>query len=175
MNENKIFATKRLLLLPLSIPNLKLCRKGRAVLEKKLGLNITAEQFDSTIGSAFSGPLEEMILKTESDPENYLWYTNWEIIHKKDNIIIGGAAFYGPPVRSKCAEIAYTIRNDYQACGFASEAVQKMILWAFENGAVEVYAETEKENIPSIKVCLKCGMNLKEEREETFLFSVCRE
>lgn len=174
MNGNKFFNTKRLLLLPLSVSNLKLCREGRAFLEKKLNLNITAVQFDRTLGNAFSGPLEEMILKIEGDPDNYLWHTNWEIIHKKDNIIIGGAAFYGPPDKSQCVEIAYTIRNDYQSCGYASEAVQKMISWAFENGAARVYAETEKENIPSIKVCLKCGMSLKEKREATFLFLICR-
>lgn len=56
------------------------------------------------------------------------------------------------------AEIGYGIAEDYQGCGYATEAVSALVDWAFKQpGTMCVMAETEEANIASQKVLNKAG------------------
>lgn len=172
--ENKeIFnlATERLLLIPLTLRHLYLCRTGRRNMEISLGLKAASsgeDLHDPTIREA----LECMISAVESDLENEKWLTNWEIIKKNENIIIGGMAFYGPPDKNGICEIAYVIQEAYRNSGYGSEAVKALIEWAFKNGAKSVKAEVSKNNIPSEKLLKNIGFNKFQESPDSYFYVI---
>ena len=103
--------------------------------------------------------LKNMISLVEKNIEFKKWFTNWEFVLKEKNRIIGGGAFYGSPSKENnfCPEIAYIIQEEFRNCGYGTEAVKAMTIWAFENGAKEVIALIEDFNISSQKLIKKCG------------------
>lgn len=149
-------STSRLRIIPLTLPLLKLCRQGRSSMEKELGL-IPTEPIGMSpeVAEKLSLALEEMISSVSSDPKNFYWYTNWEIVYS--NRIIGGVAFYGKPDNG-VVEVGYAIQPEFQNHGFCREALKALYDWAFKNGAHRIEACVELQNLPSSKVCLSLGM-----------------
>ncbi|EKE11306.1 MAG: hypothetical protein ACD_15C00108G0001 [uncultured bacterium] len=63
-------------------------------------------------------------------------------------------------------EISYELHPDFWGKGYGTEVVRKGIEHAFDNlGLSELYAETQKKNIQSIKLLKKSGMELDSEVE----------
>ncbi len=80
----------------------------------------------------------------------------WLVLKQDSSSIIGCFAFR--PARTGY-EIGYVIGPDYWGKGFGTELVKKMILVGFEDPAVErVWAYCDTENLASIKLLEKCGM-----------------
>lgn len=106
-----------------------------------------------------NGPEVIVYLKMlEEDPELLSW-GHWLIKDKTDGRVIGDAGFKGKPNAKKEIEIGYGLLESYRNKGFATEAVMGLVHWAFETGEVEkVLAETEMDNIGSIRVLEKAGM-----------------
>jgi RimJ/RimL family protein N-acetyltransferase len=60
-------------------------------------------------------------------------------------------------------KVGYTIAPDFQGRGYASEAIDALVDYAFDTlGADVVRAYASAENIPSIRVAEKVGMQLME-------------
>lgn len=104
----------------------------------------------------------------ESNPDA-LEYGMWYIIlvdgEKRE--AIGNIGFKGMPDESNTIETGYSIVENHQRKGYASEAVAGLMGWAFSQPKVEVViAETLTEGFPSQKVLKKNGFTFVGEGSE---------
>ena len=112
---------------------------------------ITAQSVD-VMKAAYS----EMLDGGLSHPEQWEWYAIW-MIEWKNGTHIGELCFKGLSEEG-IAEIGYGIAEDYQGCGYATEAVSALVDWALKQPGVScVTAETEESNIASQRVLQKSG------------------
>lgn len=92
--------------------------------------------------------------------ESLLGWGMWIMVLKGTNLVIGGCGFIGNPDKSGSVEIGYSIAPEYRRKGLTIEACKTLIDWAFCHDEVKfVKAQCEKENIASIKLLEKLGMN----------------
>jgi [ribosomal protein S5]-alanine N-acetyltransferase len=89
--------------------------------------------------------------------------TDWHgyfFIHPKDSILVGNGGFKGKPDESGTVEIGYEIASEHWNRGFATEAVQGLLAYAFAHEDVRaVIAHTLAEINASNAVLKKVGMN----------------
>jgi ribosomal-protein-alanine N-acetyltransferase len=83
-----------------------------------------------------------------------LWCATYYVLRQTDRMIIGGCGFKDDPVNGK-VEIGYAISPDCRGQGAATEAVRQLIQRAFAQGAVQVWAEINPDNIGSLRVVQK--------------------
>lgn len=99
---------------------------------------------------------KEMLDGSLTHPNEWEWYAIW-MIELKDGTHIGELCFKGI-TEDGSAEIGYGISEEYQGFGYATEAVTAAVSWAFEQNKINcVTAETDKDNIASIRVLQKSG------------------
>lgn len=98
--------------------------------------------------------------KLKADPEHagyFVWYV--VLAEESSRKLIGLVAFKGPPDESGTIEAGYSVLENYQKQGMATEATRAIMQWAFRNPAVRlITAETFPELQASIKVMERCGM-----------------
>ena len=154
--------TKRLRLVALDLENLRLELEEPEKMERNLGLRTGHAVLEGELREAVEKMLERVVV----DQANYLWNTDWKIVLKEENRIIGGLCFKGPPNESHEAEIGYGIYPEYQRKGYMTEALQEIARWTFQHPQiVAILAETEKSNIPSQRVLEKIGFTKGRETE----------
>ena len=164
-----ILETKKLKLIPLNVHNLRYSIEDRRKMERNLGVKITDTELEEPVKKAMRTSLK-MVLENKKD---YLWFTSWEIVLKKENRIIGGLCFKGCPDEKGRVEIAYGMQDEYRCKGYMTEAVKELINWAFtQEKVLSVIAETEKDNLPSHRVLEKIGMEKYEENEKMFWWRI---
>ena len=101
----------------------------------------------------------EMLNGCLTHSNQWEWYAIW-MIELKDGTHIGELCFKGID-ESGTTEIGYGIGENYQGCGYATEAVTAVSSWALEQEAISnVVAEVEQDNIASIRVLEKSGFAL---------------
>ena len=150
-----ILETERLKLIPLDAQNLRWSIKDRQKMERNLGVKITDVKLEEPVKTAMRTSLRKVL----ENKKDYLWFTNQEIVLKKENRIIGGLCFKGCPDEKGRVEIGYGMQDKYRCKGYATEAVKESINWAFSfNNVTEIIVETEKDNLPSHRVLEKIGM-----------------
>ncbi|UGB30173.1 GNAT family N-acetyltransferase [Metabacillus sp. B2-18] len=89
----------------------------------------------------------------------------WLVFRKDDEQLIGDIGFKGKP-ENGIVEVGYGILKEVQGKGYAAEAVEALLNWAFKSGEVQkVIAECLKTNTASIKVLEKLSMTKVEEDE----------
>ena len=89
-------------------------------------------------------------------PEDWGWYALWLIV-RKDGSHIGNLSFKGVP-EDGVVELGYGIAEEFRGFGYATEAVETILAWAFDQpGVTAVAAETEPDNAASRRVLEKCG------------------
>ena len=161
--------TEKLKLIPLNVHNLRYLIEDRRKMERNLGVKITDTELEKPVKKAMRTSLQKVI----ENKEDYLWYTNWVIVLKKENRIIGGLCFKGIPDEKGKVEIGYGMQDEYKCKGYMTEAVKELINWAFSfNHVTEVIAETGKDNLPSHRVLEKAGMQKYEENEKMFWWRI---
>ena len=113
----------------------------------------------------------EMLDGCLAHPDQWEWYAIW-MIALMDGTHIGELCFKGLSEKG-IAEIGYGIADDYQGCGYATEAVAALTDWAFKQpGVTCIMAETEASNTASQRVLEKIGfMPTGETGEEGPLFA----
>jgi len=157
--------TDRLRILPLELKQFKLLLTGMDEMEKELGLICSGEVMDEHTKKAMEGLYQDAL----KNNENYIWYTNWQIVLKSENISIGSACFMRCPNESGEVEVGYGINAKYQNNGYMTEALKSMCNWALNQpNVVCVIAETEKGNIPSHRTLQKTGMKMYKETDDGF-------
>ena len=164
-----ILETKKLKLIPLDDYNLRLLVEDRQKMERNLGVKINDTELEESEIISLRTSLQKVI----ENKEDYLWYTNWVIVLKKENKIIEGLCFKGCPDEKGRVEIGYGMQDEYRCKGYATEAVKELINWTFNFKIVtEIIAETEKDNLPSHRVLEKIGMEKYEEKEKMFWWRI---
>ncbi len=112
---------------------------------------ITA-QSDENLQAAYS----EMLSGSLAHQEQWNWYAIW-MIELEDGTHVGELCFKGLN-ENGVAEIGYGIAECCQNQGFATEAVQAVVDWAFRDPDVmAIEAEADPNNIASQRVLEKCG------------------
>jgi [ribosomal protein S5]-alanine N-acetyltransferase len=125
---------------------------------------------DAEIGAGWPPPLveargmESIKQSLIADPMVGGW-TTWYWVLRQRRILIGMSGFKTRPQHGS-VEIGYTVLEQFQRRGLASEAIAAMTQWAFANGAETVFAETLPELIGSQRVLTKNGFSLVEESSE---------
>lgn len=100
----------------------------------------------------------EHLAALQKDPSLLGWGA-WFVIRKKTGEVIGDVGFKGEPDVKGIVEIGYGIVPPAQGKGFATEAVQAVIQWAFSSPAVkQIVAECHADNLASIRVLEKLHM-----------------
>ena len=99
--------------------------------------------------------------KLTQDPAASGWW-GWYILLKSTSsdkdILIGSAGFLGRPSPEGALVLGYSILDDYQRNGYATEACKALIQWAFHHQAVQCIAAETFPTLPlSIRVLEKCG------------------
>ncbi len=150
----EILETPRLKLLPFTLELKKVTLSQRARLAEMLGIVIP----DAWPGADMSEALPHFIEAMEQDPTGLVW--DGIILHKADQIAIGGIGFHGPPDEAGSVEIGYNIIPAYEGQGYATEMARRVIDWAFQTPGIGVItAECRDDNIGSIRVLEKVGMH----------------
>ena len=93
-------------------------------------------------------------------PESY-----WVVRQKETHEFIGFVCItkYHDQIHN---EVSYELDPKFWGNGYGTEVIEKVIEYGFENlGLEEIYAETQKKNIASIKLLEKIGMHYQSEIE----------
>lgn len=163
--------SKHIELIPLNADELRLATDNYAELQRHLGLNAISEALDEDMEYAMSVRLKRVL----QDPEHMLWLTNWAIIHRVDQCIIGFIILKGYPNETGEVPLGYVIDEKYRRKGFATEAIQMINKWIFSHAqAVYVVADTEKDNIASHKVLERLGAENYQETEDLIWWRIPR-
>jgi RimJ/RimL family protein N-acetyltransferase len=97
---------------------------------------------------------------TPGDP----WIFGFSMVQRASDTVIGDCGFKGPPDTEGCVEIAYGLAAEYRGCGYATEAAQALVAFAFNHDAVRlVRAHTLPVNNASTRVLSKCGFHYRGE------------
>jgi [ribosomal protein S5]-alanine N-acetyltransferase len=100
----------------------------------------------------------------------YTWYAMTRDAPDQHGVVIGAAGFLGPPNDSGDVEIGYSIVPAWRGKGLASEIVNNLVAFAFEDARVQrVFARTTVYNQPSCRVLEHAGfrsMGLSEENDD---------
>jgi len=160
-------STKRLTLIPLNAKYLELLINDEKTLEIELSVSSNEVFLDEELRHA----LKFRLLKVLEDEENYIWYTNWVIVSKEKNCIVGGIMLKGLPNEQGEVVIGYYTFPQYQGIGYMTETVGMMKHWLLRQSNVKyVIADTDKNNIASHKVLQKAGATLYSESEELYFW-----
>ena len=118
------------------------------------------ERMEATIAAETDADMKaaytEMLQGCLQHPAQWDWYAMWAI-ERRDGTPVGDLCFKGLDANG-IAEIGYGIAEAYQGRGYATEAVEAALLWAFRQpGVTAVEAETAPNNRASQRVLAKCG------------------
>jgi len=151
------FETKRIRAVALNKYGMYVFINNLIALEKILGLAHSNMQLESHVKNAMEISYDKML----ENEENSIWFTNWIIILKKENKIIGGIGFKNTPNNNGEIEIGYGIDKDYWNKGLMTETVNYLTKWALNHENVKsVVAETLESNLASQKVLQKAGFSI---------------
>lgn len=98
--------------------------------------------------------LEQVRAAALHDP----WTFGFSILLREGGIHVGTCGFNGPPDADGVVEIAYGVDDEHQGKGYATEAAEALVEFAFNSGLVRmVRAHTFPEENASGRVLTKCG------------------
>ena len=76
--------------------------------------------------------LARLHASTSADP----WTHGFSMVHRETGIAIGKCGFKGPPAADGVVEIAYGVDPDHQGKGYATEAAEALVIYAFGDSRV---------------------------------------
>ena len=101
------------------------------------------------------GFLPIQLKRMDADPHRRDWLARLMVTHEGE--VIGHCGFHGSPDTVGRAEIGYTVFEQFRGRGFAREAAQALIQWAFAQGEERVFASVSPDNAPSLAVIRHLG------------------
>jgi [ribosomal protein S5]-alanine N-acetyltransferase len=148
--------TAHLQLLPYGPEHLLALIEGVPQFEAKMGLRAAEGLRDYIVSDEISPAwLDKLRASREAD----VWMHGFGIVHRESGMVIGSAAFKGPPDEEGMVEIAYGIVPGYQGRGYATEAAAALVAFAFSDPRVRlVRAHTRPASAASQRVLAKCGL-----------------
>ena len=157
-NMNIQVQTTRLTLIPLTHGQLQIWKQlGREELAKTLGIKHNHWKLGLFYEQEMLQALSDYwIPQTAKFPLDYFWYTNWEIILNSASCSVGGIGLAGLPDDQGTTEIGYALDQKFRGQGIATEAVQALSEWAFQDADLRIIrAETPVDNEGSQRVLEK--------------------
>lgn len=129
--------------------------EGEACFEERFGMpaaeGLRAFAVSDEISPAWLARLHEA---KAADP----WEHGFAVIHRESRSVIGNVGFKGPPDDDGMVEIAYGIVPAFEGRGYATEAAEAGVAFAFEDDRVRlVRAHTLPTPNASTRVLDKCG------------------
>ncbi|WP_211226508.1 GNAT family N-acetyltransferase [Pontibacillus halophilus] len=92
----------------------------------------------------------------ETDDSHY-GFGPWVAVDKHKEVVVGDVQFKGKPIHGE-VEIGYFVSNIHRNQGYAKEAVEAIIQWAFQHESIHhVRAVCDANNVPSCRVLEACG------------------
>jgi RimJ/RimL family protein N-acetyltransferase len=127
---------------------------GRARLAEALGVAVP----DNWPPDLYDRPAVEYTRRQLEERAERGWST-WYLVSKPPNAqVLGICGFKGRPNSQGSVEISYSVLRQFRNTGLASEAVARLVAWAFTHQQVrEVSAETMPHLMESIQVLEKNG------------------
>ncbi|MDQ0427523.1 ribosomal-protein-alanine N-acetyltransferase [Planomicrobium stackebrandtii] len=123
-----------------------------------------------------NGPQAANHVKALLDDSSMDGWGSWLVLRKSDGVILGDAGFKGKPNPENQVEIGYGFLESYWGMGYATEAVEGLLDWAFKANVVEkVVAETDRNNSGSIRVLKKAGMEETNELEDMIYWQLIKQ
>lgn len=162
-------ATERLELVPITLPMVEAVFHGdKAACEALAGARMPdAWPNKALIERAFTASLDAI----RADPAGRLWgdHLILEARTASERRVVGSVVFHGAPDDAGTCEVGYGIERSSQGRGYASEALEGVLLWAFAAGARRVVAATTSWHSASRRVLHKCGFSAAGAREHEAL------
>ncbi len=117
--------------------------------------------FATTLNIPYPYPKEQVKIWIHFTMKNCLYKRGYEYgIFSKEGRYIGNVGIVNIDWANNSAEITYFIGESYWGCGYATEAVQAMLIFAFESLKLErIQGRCMTKNIASLKVMQKCGFS----------------
>ena len=151
--------TERLVLFPYTRENLALFNRDLPAFEARFGVVYRGEELDHLLRS-YLRKLEEELAE---DPAQALFFTEFLIVRKSDDHIIGSIDYKYPP-REGVTELGYGLNPAYEGQGYMTEALRAFLDFGRERGIRTVRADTLPDNLASQRVLRRCGFTfLREE------------
>ena len=162
--------TKRLIIKPLNSDQLEKYINSPDELAADLGLIPSLVPMPDEVKDAIRNDLLPMI----SDPtKDTLFYTFWIIVEKSRSAIVGGICIHGEHDENEEVEIGYGIDEPFQNRGYMSETIAGLTRWLTENPKVKVVkAETEADNLPSVRVLERNGFKLFQQDDKNLILKL---
>ena len=155
--------TSRLQLLPLKAEQLALAMEDYEQLQKNLNLTITKSVLDEEMAYAMKVRRRKVL----EAPDDFLWLTNWAIISRQVNGIIGFIMLKGSPNEAGEVIVGYGIDEKYRRQGYATEVIKALTEWIFQNPqATSIIADVEKDNEASHRLLSSVGAVKYKENDE---------
>ncbi len=147
--------TERFYIFPLTYSQLK----KRTENQNEFAMDENIRFVSASMGPEEMDAIQNKFLPILNDgSKNFLFYTMWLIIEKKGRVVVGGTCFHGEPDENGEVEIGYGTESEFKNKGIMSESILGILGWLKTNEEIKsVIAETEKGNIPSVKLLEKCG------------------
>jgi len=146
--------TPRLILQPVTVAHLSALIAGHTEFEKIFDLKVMDGYLE------FPEALKFMLDAMGHDEVAHQW-GSYLFIHPGNQALIGMGGFKGIPKAEGMVELGYGVANAYRGQGYATEATQGLINFAWQHNAVQkVWAHTLAEENASVHVLKKCGFTM---------------
>jgi RimJ/RimL family protein N-acetyltransferase len=153
--------SNRLRLIPLTTQQLQLHASDYEALQQSLGLTPRSMLMEEYFQAEFDDALANYWLpETAANASAFQWFTNWLIVHKTDNCVVGGIGVAGLPNDSGETEIGYGLDQAYRGQGIATEALDCLMKWVFQHAFVKaLIAHTPVHLFNSQRVLQRAGFD----------------
>ena len=153
----RVVESRRLTLVAATLELVMADLAGREEFAEAIG----AEVPDEWPPELYDSPAMRHSMQQLRDPAEQGW-SLWYLLSKKHDPpkVIGICGFKGKPDCAGSVEIGYSVLRQFRIQGFATEAVDRLVTWAFSHqNVVEVTAETLPHLRQSIRVMEKNGFS----------------
>ncbi|MBZ5538584.1 MAG: GNAT family N-acetyltransferase [Acidobacteriia bacterium] len=177
MNE-KIISTERLDLIAATAELARTEMEDTQEFSRQLGVRVP-EDWPPPLNDAQS--MNWTLRFLLENPDGVGWATWYFVLRANDpaeRTAIGNGGFKGKPTPDGTVEVGYSLMEQFQRRGYATEAVRALLKWALDHPQVNrVIAETYPELLPSIRVMEKNGFIPagKGSEERVIRFEITRE
>ena len=150
--------TKDLDLVPYTPADLLALVNGAAEFRGSFGFPAADGLREFLLGPEVSGGYLDML---RSSTESDIWRHGFALVDRTDHVVVGNAAFVGPPNRTGEVEIAYAVVPSFEGRGYATQAAAALTQLALADDRVKtVIAHTLPETNASTRILEKNGFTL---------------